>query len=105
MGTDEGSEKKKKPFYRNVDDTLEDVGITQRQLGYWRKQGIFNPELGSKAKFFTEDDTKFLRFLKRLIDDLGLPVATVKRLIAPENYWQDEDKIEFWGTFVPPAHG
>jgi DNA-binding transcriptional MerR regulator len=81
MGTENGDGKKKKPFYRNVQDTLEDVGITLRQLGYWRKQGLFIPELGPSAKNFTEGDTEQLRFLKRLIEDLGLPVSTVKRLI------------------------
>jgi len=65
-----------------VKDTLDDVGITQRQLGYWQKQGLFTPELGETTKFYTEGDTKQLGFLKRLIVDLGLPVATVQRLVS-----------------------
>jgi DNA-binding transcriptional MerR regulator len=72
----------KKPFYRNTDDTLEDIGITRRQLGHWRKSGLFDPELGPTTKYFTEDDTEHLEFLKRLIVDLKLPVGTVKELIA-----------------------
>ena len=104
MGTDEGSEKKKKPFYRNVEDTLEDVGITQRQLGYWRKQGLFTPELGSKAKFFTEDDTARLRFLKRLIDDLGLPVATVKRLVSAATYSSEDAESDPSLVWAGPPH-
>jgi DNA-binding transcriptional MerR regulator len=80
-----GENVKKKPFYRNAEDTLEDVGITQRQLGYWRKHGLFNPELGPKTKYFTEQDTDQLRFLKRLIVDLELPVDRVKILLDSIN--------------------
>src|SRR5687768_11175339 len=76
------NESTKKPFYRNTEDTLEDVGITRRQMGHWRKAGIFDPELGPTTNFFTEGDTEHLRFLKRLIVDLNLPVGTVKELIA-----------------------
>jgi DNA-binding transcriptional MerR regulator len=76
-----GNGSTKKPFYRNTEDTLEDVKITRRQLGYWRKEGLFAPELGPRAKFFTRADTEQLRFLKQLIEGLGLPIATVKRLI------------------------
>jgi len=103
METKNGSAKGK-PFYRNVDDTLEAVGITRRQLGYWRKQGLFSPELGPTSKFFTEDDTTQLRFLKSLIEDLGLSVATVQRLVSPESYWTNEESIELWGPSVGPAH-
>jgi DNA-binding transcriptional MerR regulator len=83
------SDGKIRPYYRSAEDTLEDVGITQRQLSYWRKQRLFDPELGPTTRFFTEGDTKRLRFLKRLIDDLGLPTATVKRLVeSSEERWQ-----------------
>jgi DNA-binding transcriptional MerR regulator len=76
------SNTRKKPFYRNTEDTLEDVGITRRQLDHWRKAGLFDPERGPGTKYFTEADTEHLRFLKRLIVDLKLPVGTVKELIA-----------------------
>lgn len=76
------TEKKPKPFYRTAQDTLDDVGITQRQLTYWRREGLFNPELGSSSKVFTASDTAQLRFLKGLVVEMGLPIATVKTLIA-----------------------
>ncbi len=91
MDSNGKSGRKSKPFYRNADDTLEDVGITLRQLRYWRQQGLFNPELGPKTKFFTEQDTKRLRFLKRLIVDLGLPVATVQQLISSAGAEDDDE--------------
>lgn len=83
----------KRPFYRNAEDTIADVGISQRQLGYWRKQGLFKPELGSKTKYFTEADTDHLRFLKDLIVGLGLPISTVQELIATASYFYDENSI------------
>jgi DNA-binding transcriptional MerR regulator len=84
---------KKKPFYRNVDDTIEDVGITRRQLSYWQKQGIFEPELGSSSKKFTLEDTDRLRFLKNLIENLGLPIGTVRRLVASATEGYDQGDL------------
>jgi DNA-binding transcriptional MerR regulator len=91
------TETKAKPYYRNVEDTLEDVGITQRQMGYWRKHGLFNPELGPKTRYFTQEDTERLRFLKQLIDDLGLPIDTVKHLI--ESVGEPYESIGLTPTF------
>jgi DNA-binding transcriptional MerR regulator len=76
------SDSTKKPFYRNTDDTLEDVGITRRQLGHWRKAGLFEPELGPRTKYFTKADTEQLQFLKSLIHELKLPVEKVNQLIT-----------------------
>ena len=49
MGIEIGELRLRKPFYKNLEDTLDDAGITKRQLGYWRKQGLFVPELGALA--------------------------------------------------------
>lgn len=68
------------PFYRNAADTLTSIGITKRQLNYWRKAGLFHPELEGGDKF-TSDDTLQLYFLKALIVELGLPISTVKKLM------------------------
>src|SRR5215212_2765510 len=48
-GIEIGELRLRKPFYKNLEDTLDDAGITKRQLGYWRKQGLFVPELGALA--------------------------------------------------------
>jgi DNA-binding transcriptional MerR regulator len=82
---DIGSVRIRKPFYKNLEDTLDDAGITKRQLGYWRKQGLFVPELGPRSRFYTLGDIEYLVFLRRLIEELGLPVATVRRLIEVED--------------------
>jgi DNA-binding transcriptional MerR regulator len=58
------------------------VGITRRQLGHWRKSGLFDPELGPTTKYFTEADTEQLQFLKSLIHELKLPVEKVNQLIT-----------------------
>lgn len=76
-----GDVRLRKPFYKNLEDTLDDSGITKRQLGYWRKQGLFEPELGARSRFYTLGDIEYLVFLRRLIDELGLPIATVRHLI------------------------
>lgn len=68
------------PFYRNAADTLASVGITKRQLNYWRKAGLFHPELEGGDKF-TSDDTMQLYLLKALIVELGLPISTVQKLM------------------------
>jgi DNA-binding transcriptional MerR regulator len=76
-----GSVRLRKPFYKNLEDTLADAGIKKRQLSYWRKHGLFVPELGQGSRYYTLRDIEFLVFLRRLIDELGLPVATVRHLI------------------------
>lgn len=98
-----GRSGKKRPFYKNLDDTIEEVGITRRQLSYWRKNELFKPEFGPKAKFFTPRDIQRLEFLKRLIDDLGLPIAIVRRLVAP--YDDDEFELAEWNTFLDVENG
>src|SRR3712207_3885013 len=92
----------RKPFYRNTQDTLEDVGISLRQLRYWQKQGLFEPELGPKTKYFTEDDTERLRFLKRLIheDELNLRVETVNKLIESLAVGWDELALSNYQAFI-----
>src|SRR5437588_775363 len=67
------------PFYKNTRDTLAEVGITNRQLSYWRKEGLLKPELRD-GKRFTESDIEQLNFLKRLIVDFGLSAETVRRM-------------------------
>ncbi len=70
------------PFYKNTADALDEVGITARQLSYWRKEGLFTSELGDNKRY-TRDDIAKLKMLKKLIDvkeGLGLPVETVRKL-------------------------
>ena len=69
-----------KPFYKDFPDTLAEVGITRKQLTYWRSKGLFEPELGPGK--FTARDIAQLLALKRLIVELGLRIETVQRLIA-----------------------
>ena len=70
-----------KPFYKTKADALEDAGITPKQLRTWREEGLFTPELGLGTRYFTEGDVEQLRFLRRLIDELGLRIETVKQLL------------------------
>jgi DNA-binding transcriptional MerR regulator len=71
-----------KPYYRDLEDTLHDVGISPRQLSYWRQKGLFTPELGDRPKGYTARDTEQLRVLKRLVVDLKLPIETVLMFYA-----------------------
>jgi DNA-binding transcriptional MerR regulator len=59
----------KKMPYLDIEDTLEEVGITRRQLNYWIEKELFTPELGADAKKFTARDIKLLKFARRLIVD------------------------------------
>jgi DNA-binding transcriptional MerR regulator len=73
--------KRPKPFYKDRDDTLEDAGITPKQLRTWREVGLFTAELGLNTRKFTKTDIANLKLLKRLIVDLGLPIQTVQQLV------------------------
>ena len=89
----------KKTPYLDTEDTLEEVGITRRQLNYWREKELFTPELGSEAKKFTEKDIKLLKFAQRLIVEQQFPVEVVKRFIdaatSANSGWQGIDLEDF----------
>jgi DNA-binding transcriptional MerR regulator len=88
----------KKIPYLDTEDTLEEVGITRRQLNYWRGKGLVTPELGADAKRFTEKDVRLLKFLRRLIVDQGFPVEIAKRIIEntrASRPWEDPQFDEF----------
>src|SRR5688500_6811661 len=68
-----------RPPYFDIKDTTVQVGITRRQLGYWLEKDLLVPEYGPGARRFSARDLWRLRWLKRVIFDLGLPVELVKR--------------------------
>ena len=72
------------PFYKNTKDTLDEVGITLKQLTHWRQEGLFTPELGDNKRY-TKNDIDKLKYLKRLIDKnegYGLDVGRVRQLLS-----------------------
>jgi DNA-binding transcriptional MerR regulator len=75
------------PYYKNTADTLAEVGISLRQLSYWRKEGLVHLELGD-GKRYTEGDIEQLKFLKLLIVDYGFPIEFIRRL--QQNEIEDE---------------
>ena len=68
-------------FYLDTEDTLATCNITRRQLSYWREKNLITPELGLEAKRFTERDIRQLKYLRRLIVDLGFPPELIKKLM------------------------
>lgn len=87
------------PFYKNTKDALAEVGISTRQLAYWRNEGIFTPQLGDNKRY-TAPDIHLLKFLKKLIDPkdgYGLPIETVRRLLPTLR----KPERQFWG---PPKY-
>jgi DNA-binding transcriptional MerR regulator len=64
------------------DEAREAVGISPKQLRTWQEQGLFSPELGKGSQRFTESDVERLKFLARLVLELGLPTPTIKDLYA-----------------------
>ncbi len=88
----------KKVPYLDTEDTLEEVGISRRQLNYWREKGLFTPEFGDDAKKFTEKDIKLLKFARRLIVEQGFPVEIAKRFIdaaQTSRPWEKADLQDF----------
>ncbi len=94
---DENGTKVTKPFYKDLQDTLDDVEISARQLTYWRKEGLFSPELGERTRRYTQDDIDQLKTLKRLIVDLKLPVEAVRGIHArmEEEGFRRDDPTNF----------
>lgn len=68
-------------LYLDTQDTIAEVGITRRQLSYWREKGVFTPQFGPNAKRFTILDISVLHTIKRLVGDLGMSVECAKILI------------------------
>jgi DNA-binding transcriptional MerR regulator len=89
----------KKTPYLDTEDTLEEVGISRRQLNYWREKELFTPELGSDANKFTEKDIKLLKFAQGLIVEQQFPVEVAKRLIeaatSANSGWQEIELEDF----------
>jgi DNA-binding transcriptional MerR regulator len=89
----------KKTPYLDTEDTLEEVGISRRQLNYWREKELFKPEFGSDAKKFTEKDIKILKFARQLIVEQQFPVDVAKRLIdavnTADSWWEGFDLEDF----------
>src|SRR5215211_558028 len=67
--------------YLNIEDTIDEVGITRRQLDHWEDQGLLVPELGADAKKYTVKDLRRLKALRHLIVDQKLPLSLVKDLV------------------------
>jgi DNA-binding transcriptional MerR regulator len=89
----------KKTPYLDTEDTLEEVGVSRRQLNYWREKELFSPELGDDAKKFTEKDIKLLKFARRLIVEQQFPVEVAKRLISAatssDSAWEQIELEDF----------
>ncbi len=88
----------KKTPYLDTEDTLDEVGITRRQLNYWRAKGLLVPEYGEAAKRFTEKDIRLLKFARRLIVEQGFPVEIAKRFIEATRAsrpWEEPELGEF----------
>jgi DNA-binding transcriptional MerR regulator len=113
----------RKAFYLDIKDTIEEVGISRRQLGHWQDQGLISPELGPEAKRYTESDIARLKILKQLVVDQRLPIPFVKELVegSPAFGWmsagstvlldldrnqlipRDELSRELWDEFLAAA--
>ncbi len=89
------------PYYKNTRDTLAEVGISARQLAYWRKEGLFTSELGDNKRY-TRRDIGQLKFLKKLVDPkegYGLPVEKIRELLATlpsseSSFWTSPEYID-----------
>ncbi len=81
-------------YYRLTKDAIKDVGITIRQLNYWRDHGLVKNER-KDPRTFTPSDLAWLRLVKLLIVDYGLsPKAAQKVLQRVEREgWLTEDGL------------
>ncbi len=67
-------------FYKTTKDAITDVGISARQLNYWRDHGLVKNELRD-PRTFTAKDLAWLRFIKLLIVDYGLSPQAAQKLL------------------------
>lgn len=78
-------------LYLDANDTIEEVGITRRQLKYWEDKDLLKPELGKGGGRYTEKDLVQLRMIKRLIVDEHFPLEFTRRLLSG-NLLSEEDE-------------
>ncbi len=88
----------KKPYF-DINDTIDEVGISRRQLGYWESEGLIEAELGSESKKYTVNDIRRLKALRHLIVDRKLPLPLVKELVSGGL----DDAVEFSRLLVETA--
>lgn len=78
--------KEQREFYLDVNDVMEELDVTRRQLRHWEEKGLIVPEIGRNR--YTPKDVEQLRLIRRLVVDEGFPVEVVRRLFEKQ-LWND----------------
>src|SRR3954453_11247337 len=78
---------KRPEFYLDVNDVMQELNVTRRQLRHWEEKGLLTPEIGRNR--YTPKDVKQLRLIKRLVVEEGFPVEVVRRMFE-RRLWDDE---------------
>lgn len=64
--------------YLKVEDVCAELGVSKRQLYYWRDSGLFEPTRHGK---YTERDVQRIARIRTLMVDMRLPLGFVAQLL------------------------
>lgn len=63
------------------------MGITPRTLRIYEKEGLIKPARRGGKRFYSNNDLEWLQCIRKLVDEKGLNLAGVKKLLSIEPCW------------------
>ena len=76
----------RKPLYP-IGVVAELIGIHPRTLRSYEQQGLVNPSRRSGKRFYSDNELQWLKCLRKLLNDDGLNIAGVKKLLTVAPCW------------------
>ncbi|MGD8704642.1 MAG: MerR family transcriptional regulator, partial [Syntrophobacterales bacterium] len=76
-----------KPVYP-IGIVAELLNIHPRTLRIYEREGLIKPARRSGKRFFSNNDVKWLRCLRKLIHEDGLNIAGIKKLLTLATCWE-----------------
>ena len=76
-----------KPVYP-IGIVAELLNIHPRTLRIYEREGLIKPARRSGKRFFSNNDLKWLRCLRKLIHEDGLNIAGIKKLLTLATCWE-----------------
>ena len=84
--TKKNEDKSNIPLYP-ISIASELVGTTDQTLRLYEKHGLINPARRNKNRFYTENDIRWLKCLRKLIHDRKISIEGIKKLLQYAPCW------------------
>jgi MerR family transcriptional regulator/heat shock protein HspR len=94
VNQDKGIEQKKnKPSYP-IGIVAELIGTTDQTLRLYEKHGLISPARRNKARYYSDNDIKWLECIRDLIHEKKISIPAIKKLLDYSPCWEIKDCSE-----------